>query len=225
MSNTNRHRYEQVDILEPLRIQNANKHYQYNQQEIKIVVDGCMGVGKSALIIRLVCSGFLEEYDPTIEDSYRKSVVIDEQAWLLDIFDTFRGCNESGEIDSYRKQFWDETNIFMFVYDITDRHTFEQLRKFIDEIVEMKDGEFFGIIVGNKIDLEEQRQVLYDEGMDLAMEYGNLLYYETSAREKINNAEIFYECARLYMHHDLWYNSNFYLENDSKLTGQCCVLL
>ena len=62
----------------------ANKQNQ-DTQEYKIVVLGGGGVGKSALTIRLVTNNFLEEYDPTIEDSYRKSVVIDEKACLLDI--------------------------------------------------------------------------------------------------------------------------------------------
>ena len=56
--------------------------------EHKLVVLGGGGVGKSALTIRLVTDNFLEEYDPTIEDSYRKQVKIDGEAALLDILDT-----------------------------------------------------------------------------------------------------------------------------------------
>ena len=47
--------------------------------EYKLVVLGGGGVGKSALTIRLVTDNFLDEYDPTIEDSYRKNVQIDEE--------------------------------------------------------------------------------------------------------------------------------------------------
>ena len=46
------------------------------------------GVGKSSLTIRLVTDNFLDEYDPTIEDSYRKQVSIDDKPVLLDILDT-----------------------------------------------------------------------------------------------------------------------------------------
>ena len=46
------------------------------------------GVGKSALTIQLIQNHFVEEYDPTIEDSYRKQVVIDGETCLLDILDT-----------------------------------------------------------------------------------------------------------------------------------------
>jgi GTPase KRas protein len=46
------------------------------------------GVGKTALTIQLCSNHFVEEYDPTIEDSYRKQVVIDDEASLLEILDT-----------------------------------------------------------------------------------------------------------------------------------------
>ena len=45
-------------------------------------------VGKSALVIRLVANSFLSEYDPTIEETYRKSCIIDKQTAVLDILDT-----------------------------------------------------------------------------------------------------------------------------------------
>jgi len=61
--------------------------------EYKIVVLGGGGVGKSALTIRLVTDNFLDEYDPTIEDSYRKQVLIDDRPALLDILDTLARRN------------------------------------------------------------------------------------------------------------------------------------
>ena len=56
--------------------------------EYKLVVVGGGGVGKSALTIQLIQNHFVDEYDPTIEDSYRKQVTIDEEVCLLDILDT-----------------------------------------------------------------------------------------------------------------------------------------
>ena len=56
--------------------------------EYKLVVVGGGGVGKSALTIQLIQNHFVDEYDPTIEDCYRKQVTIDEETCLLDILDT-----------------------------------------------------------------------------------------------------------------------------------------
>lgn len=54
----------------------------------KIVVLGSGGVGKSALTIQFIQGNFVEKYDPTIEDSYRKQVQIDGRLVMLDILDT-----------------------------------------------------------------------------------------------------------------------------------------
>ena len=56
--------------------------------EFKIVVLGSGGVGKSCLTLRFVQGNFVERYDPTIEDSYRKQTMIDNQACMMDILDT-----------------------------------------------------------------------------------------------------------------------------------------
>ena len=56
--------------------------------EIKVVVIGEGGVGKSAITVRFVQDIFVEEYDPTFEDTYRKMIMVDEKSVLLDILDT-----------------------------------------------------------------------------------------------------------------------------------------
>ena len=63
----------------------AQKH---QMTEYKLVIVGGGGVGKSALTIQLIQNHFIDEYDPTIEDSYRKQVTIDDETCLLDILDT-----------------------------------------------------------------------------------------------------------------------------------------
>eukprot|EP01083_Nonionella_stella_P025233 69519_1 len=164
-------------------------------QEYKIVVLGGGGVGKSALTIRLVTNNFLEEYDPTIEDSYRKSVVIDETACLLDILDTAG----QEEFSSMQDQWMREGQAFLVVYSITSRTTFDEAIIMREKILRCKEEESPPIVlVGNKCDLEDQRQVQQNEGTELAKDWGdNSKFYETSAKEKINHEECFYEAVRL----------------------------
>jgi len=57
-------------------------------RQYKLVVVGGGGVGKSALTIQFIQGHFVDDYDPTIEDSYRKQCVIDDEVALLDILDT-----------------------------------------------------------------------------------------------------------------------------------------
>lgn len=67
-------------------------------REYKIVVLGSGGVGKSALTVQFVQGIFVEKYDPTIEDSYRKQVEVDGQQCMLEILDTAGTVSESLEI-------------------------------------------------------------------------------------------------------------------------------
>lgn len=57
-------------------------------REYKLVVLGSGGVGKSALTVQFVQGIFVEKYDPTIEDSYRKKVEVDNEQCILEILDT-----------------------------------------------------------------------------------------------------------------------------------------
>jgi len=74
-----------------------------SQQEYRIVVVGSGGVGKSAVTVRFIQGRFTEKYDPTIEDSYRKSVEVDGQACMYDIMDTAGQEEYSALRDQYMK--------------------------------------------------------------------------------------------------------------------------
>ncbi|KAJ3438367.1 transforming protein p21 [Anaeramoeba flamelloides] len=80
--------------------------------EYKLVVVGGGGVGKSALTIQLVQSHFVDEYDPTIEDSYGRQVVIDEETCLLDILVIFL-------MQKYWKKY--KKCCYIFVINITNK--------------------------------------------------------------------------------------------------------
>merc|ERR1711991_711156 len=72
-------------------------------KEYKVCILGDGGVGKSALTIQFVQNHFIEEYDPTIEDSYRKQVTIDHETCLLDILDTAGQEEYSAMRDQYMR--------------------------------------------------------------------------------------------------------------------------
>jgi GTPase KRas protein len=160
--------------------------------EYKLVVLGAGGVGKSALTIRLVTDNFLDEYDPTIEDSYRKSVMIDEQSALLDILDTAG----QEEFSSMQDQWMRDGKGFLLVYNITSKSTFDEVSILHDKILRTKDAEKVPIVLaGNKADLKDERQVPYEEGTRLAKQW-NCPFFETSAKIKLNNEACFFELVR-----------------------------
>ncbi|KAI4273654.1 MAG: hypothetical protein L6R38_006283 [Xanthoria sp. 2 TBL-2021] len=125
-------------------------------REYKLVVVGGGGVGKSCLTIQLIQSHFVDEYDPTIEDSYRKQCVIDEEVALLDVLDTAG----QEEYSAMREQYMRTGEGFLLVYSITSRQSFEEIMTFQQQILRVKDRDYFPIIiVGNKCDLDAERQV------------------------------------------------------------------
>ncbi|KAF8647723.1 hypothetical protein AX16_006558 [Volvariella volvacea WC 439] len=161
-------------------------------REYKLVVVGGGGVGKSALTIRFIKQHFDDEYNPTIEDSYQKQCVIDDEVAILDVLDTAG----QEEYEAMREQYMQSGEGFLLVYSITDRNSFEEISTFHQQILRVKDADVFPVIlVGNKCDLEYERQVGMNEGRDLARHFG-CQFVETSAKEKINVDESFIGLVR-----------------------------
>ncbi|KAI8393805.1 ras-like protein 1 [Radiomyces spectabilis] len=161
-------------------------------REYKLVMVGGGGVGKSALTIQFIQSHFVDEYDPTIEDSYRKQCVIDSETALLDVLDTAG----QEEYSAMREQYMRNGEGFLLVYSITSRMSFEEITTFYQQICRVKDRDYFPmVLVANKSDLEADRQVSSQEGRDLAKQFG-CHFIETSAKQRINVDEAFYEVVR-----------------------------
>ncbi|PSS02328.1 ras-like protein [Coniella lustricola] len=161
-------------------------------REYKLVVVGGGGVGKSCLTIQLIQSHFVDEYDPTIEDSYRKQCVIDDEVALLDVLDTAG----QEEYSAMREQYMRTGEGFLLVYSITSRQSFEEITTFQQQILRVKDKDYFPmVVVGNKCDLEGEREVTRQEGENLARSFG-CKFIETSAKSRINVDKAFYDIVR-----------------------------
>jgi len=161
-------------------------------REYKLVVVGGGGVGKSALTIQFIQSQFVDEYDPTIEDSYRKQCTVDEEVAMLDVLDTAG----QEEYSAMREQYMRTGEGFLLVYSITSRLSFDEITTFQQQILRVKDKDYFPIIlVGNKSDLEGHRQVSYEEGQNLAKSF-NCPFLETSAKQRKNVDEAFFTLLR-----------------------------
>lgn len=161
-------------------------------REYKLVVVGGGGVGKSALTIQFVQSHFVDEYDPTIEDSYRKQCVVDDEVALLDVLDTAG----QEEYSAMREQYMRSGEGFLLVYSITSRNSFEEIATFYQQILRVKDKDYFPVvIVANKSDLYAERQVSAMEGREMARQFG-CPYVETSAKQRVNVDEVFGDLVR-----------------------------
>ncbi|GFO44058.1 ras-related protein rap-1b [Plakobranchus ocellatus] len=155
-------------------------------REYKLVVLGSGGVGKSALTVQFVQGIFVEKYDPTIEDSYRKQVEVDGQQCMLEILDTAGTEQFTAMRDLYMKN----GQGFLLVYSITAQSTFNDLQDLREQILRVKDTDDVPmLLVGNKCDLEDERVVGKDQGSSLARMF-QCAFLETSAKMKINVLEV-----------------------------------
>eukprot|EP01096_Ripella_sp_DP13-Kostka_P003027 TRINITY_DN14338_c0_g1_i1.p1 TRINITY_DN14338_c0_g1~~TRINITY_DN14338_c0_g1_i1.p1 ORF type:complete len:190 (+),score=49.91 TRINITY_DN14338_c0_g1_i1:127-696(+) len=158
----------------------------------RVVVIGEGGVGKSCLTIQFINEKFVEEYDPTLEDSYRKQLTVDDDEHVLDIFDT------AGQEDfcAVRDQYMRTGEGFLCVYSICAEATFRKVKELYDHVLRVKDTESVAfILVGNKADMEKLRQVPTEEGAALARSL-NVPFFETSAKTGLNVSEIFVQSIR-----------------------------
>jgi len=159
--------------------------------EYKLVVVGAGGVGKSALTIQLIQNHFIDEYDPTIEDSYRKQVVVDGETCLLDILDTAG----QEEYSAMRDQYMRTGEGFLCVFAVNNSKSFEDIKQYREQIKRVKDCEDVPmVLVGNKIDLPA-RNVDLKEAQKTADEYG-IPFVQTSAKTRQGVEEAFYTLVR-----------------------------
>ena len=163
-----------------------------NPEVVKLVVVGAGGVGKSAMTIYFCQRHFVDEYDPTIEDSYRKQITLDEMVCVLEILDT---AGEE-EYSAMRDQYMRVGEGFLVVYSITDKSSFAEMTQLIQHVLRVKELDYAPMVIaGNKCDLEPERQVEILAGEKVAAKY-QAAFFETSAKFAVNVDEAIFALAR-----------------------------
>jgi len=161
-----------------------------------MVIVGAPGSGKSCLVIRFIAARFVGVYEPTLEDSYRKQILVDNEAGLVDIFDT-AGADEFAMV---RDSFMRDAEGFLCVYAIDDSASFKEVTRLYDHCKRVKDSAEYPhipcVVLANKCDLpKEEKRVSSEQGAELARSLG-ASYFETSALTGANVSEAFYALVR-----------------------------
>ncbi|GAB9472834.1 hypothetical protein Gpo141_00010000 [Globisporangium polare] len=168
------------------------------QETFHMSVLGSGGVGKSALTLRFVRDYFVKDWDPTIEDAYRKAITVDEGLCMLEILDTAG----QDDFESLRGQWMMDKDGYVFVYSMDSRISLHELQPFFDlhlQINESKRPLPPIVLVANKKDVVDQDpskcQVSTEEGRRIARSY-NAHYIETSALTGANVTAVFENFVR-----------------------------
>uniref|UniRef100_A0A674N660 RAB6B, member RAS oncogene family b n=1 Tax=Takifugu rubripes TaxID=31033 RepID=A0A674N660_TAKRU len=171
-------------------------------RKFKLVFLGEQSVGKTSLITRFMYDSFDNTYQATIgidflsktmylEDrtvgnlDFRLSLQVRLQLWDTAGQERFRSL-----IPSYIR----DSTVAVVVYDITNVNSFQQTSKWIDDVRTERGSDVIIMLVGNKTDLEEKRQITIEEGEQRAKEL-NVMFIETSAKTGCNVKQLFRRVA------------------------------
>jgi len=153
------------------------------------ILIGDTGVGKSCLLLNFIDKGFRKEHLVTIGVDFGSKIVdVKGIKYKLLIWDT------AGQetFNSISRSYYRNAVGGLLVYDITNKESFQNVKKWLENVKEFSKSPVSLVLVGNKTDLESERVVSKEEGEAFAKEHG-LPFIETSAKQSANVDEAFFK--------------------------------
>lgn len=173
--------------IEPVDSSDIKEDY-----KLKVVIVGDSGVGKTNLIKRFVTNTFSQNSKATVGVEFlSKSYKINEQVFKIEMWDTAGQERYKSITAAYYKG----AKGALIVYDITQKTSFENISKWMSEIREKSSKDMKLMIIGNKTDLKDERQVTTEEASSKAQDLGAPIM-ETSALDASNVKEAFYDLIK-----------------------------
>ena len=158
----------------------------------KVLLIGDSGVGKSSLLLKFTDRVFTDHYISTIGVDFKiQTLQLDDKIIKLQLWDTagqerFRTITTS---------YYRGAHGIIIVFDITDKESFANIKTWITEIDRFASDNVCKILIGNKSDLEKQREVSIEDAKELANKY-KIDYIEASAKDSTNVQQLFVELTR-----------------------------
>jgi small GTP-binding protein len=152
----------------------SNYDYTYS---VKFIIVGDSSVGKSNILLRFSRNTFDPGHQATLGIEFaNKHLIYNNIDYLIQIWDT------AGQehFRSVTRAYYKASAVAMVVYDITKKESFEHIQTWLKDCQELTPKSVIMVLVGNKIDLEDQRVISKEQGENLAKEK-NMMFFETSA--------------------------------------------
>ena len=172
-----------------------DKHLKKNKFEVHLITLGDSAVGKTSLIGRYINNNFSNNYISTFgaDSQFKKTRLQNGQEIKVRITDTAGQERYHAIAANYIKK----ANGILLVYDITNKDSFENVNKWAQEIRENSEDSIPIVLIGNKLDLEEERRINKEQGEEFAKKYcdGGIKFYETSCKTGENVCEAINDLA------------------------------
>ena len=160
----------------------------------KLIVIGDSGVGKTCLSLRAAKDIYTGTNPSTVGfELLGLYIKYDNQVILLQIWDT---CGQEA-YHSLISKFYKNTNACVIVYSIADKTSFQHCEMWLNEMKNNAPADTKSILVGNKMDLNDNRQVSKEEALKFKLDKEIDLIFESSAKHGDNSQEIFKEIAKM----------------------------
>ena len=185
-------------------------HTQYDLS-FKMIIIGDPGVGKSCLTTQATKNVFDEAYSATIGFEFLTlNLKLDEKRIKMQIWDT---CGQ----EMYRSlisSFYRNASLAMIVYSINSKKSFSNLDMWLKDVQLLSNPDIKIFLIGNKLDLENNREVSFDEGKKYSNDHNIYYFNETSAKNGLNAKEVFIQAAKvLYLDYLKYKNKGLGAEN------------
>ena len=208
----------------PLKIDHLDTMDGINSYKIAILGDGY--VGRNSLVKRFLTDEFYREcFGSSIEDEFRKKIQIDGEYCYLDIFVPVLNSRH-GSLDglrNYSESILAKADGYYLVYSIDNTYSMdyiERIGKYLSDVNGVEMHELNIVLCGNKCDLENKREINRIDGSLLGYKWKSL-FFETSAKNRINVINSFNDLTRLIIYRDQKYQM---LWNDN-VNNKCCNIL
>ena len=169
-----------------------------------MIIIGDAGVGKSCLTLKASKGNFDDTYSPTVGFEFLSfNVKIDSKIIKLQIWDT---CGQ----EIYRSlisSFYRNASLAMMVYSIDSKESFIHIESWLKEVKLQSNPDIKVFLIGNKADLEDQREVQLNDAKQYKEENGIHYFCEASAKNGLNAQTVFIEAAKLLYNEHLQYKS------------------
>ena len=189
---------------EELNCEVVKEDFSQYDLSFKIIVIGDTSVGKSCLTMKATKDYFENYYTPTVGfEFYTFNCKIEEQNIRLQIWDT---CGQE-EYRSLIQNFYRNSSLAIIVYSVDCSQSFNNLEVWLNEIKTKGNPDIKVFLIGNKIDLENRREVPTESGEKFFKDNKLHFFLETSAKTGANVQEVFINAAKvLYSEHRQYKN-------------------